>query len=672
MRRWNYELLREKWKMQNEAIESNREQTEGGVNKMNIWRWKGQDGNYMILLAFSTINNHMKILRRCERLCNFYGIHIRKLSVICGEKAEVENVFQMSNLHYVLQLCAKSRSSMGGSACHGHIIRIGLEMDVLTSNMLLNMYSKCSLLDCARKKFNEMPVKSLVSWNTMIGALTHNENAEDHEALMLLIQMQREGTIFNEFTISSVLCKCAFKCAILECMQLHALSIKAAIHSNCFVGTALLHVYANCSLTKYASQIFESMPEKSIVTWSSMMAGYVQNGFPHEALLLFHNAQLMGFHHDPFMISSVTSACACLATLVQGKQVHAMSYKSGFDSNLYVASSLIDMYAKCGCIREAYLVFQGVVVVRTIVLWNTMISGLARHACALEAMILFEKMQQRGLFPDDVTYVSVLNACSHMGLHEEGQKYFDLMVKHHNLSPSVLHYSCMIDILGRAGLVHKAYDLIERMPFKATSSMWGSLLASCRIYGNIEFAEIAAKYLFEMEPYNAGNHILLANIYAANKKWDEVAKARKLLRECDLRKERGTSWIEVKNKIHSFTVGERNHPQINEIYARLDNLMLQLKKLGYKVDTNNDLHDVEEGRKRMLLRHHSEKLAITFGLICLPSNIPIRIIKNLRICGDCHTFMKLLSKFTSREIIVRDTNRFHHFKDGLCSCGEFW
>ncbi|XP_020213429.1 pentatricopeptide repeat-containing protein At5g04780, mitochondrial [Cajanus cajan] len=615
-------------------------------------------------------------LRRCERFCDCYGINIRKLSVLSEAKPEhlmvekVVHIDRVSNLHYLLQLCAKTRSSIGGRACHAQIIRIGLDMDILTSNMLINMYSKCSLVGSARKKFNEMPLKSLVSWNTMIAALI--QNAEYQESLTLLIQMQREGTPFNEFTISSVLCECAFKCAILECMQLHAFSIKAAMDSNCFVGTGLLHVYAKCSSIKDASQIFESMPEKNAVTWSSMMAGFVQNGFNEEALLLFHNARLMGFEQDPFMISSAVSACAGLATLVEGKQVHAISYKSGYGSNIYVVSSLIDMYAKCGCIREAYLMFQGVVEVRSVVLWNAMISGFARHACALEAMILFEKMQQRGFFPDDVTYVSVLNACSHMGLHEEGQKYFDLMVKQHNLSPSVLHYSCMIDILGRAGLVHKAYDLIERMPFNATSSMWGSLLASCRIYGNIEFAEIAAKHLFEMEPNNAGNHILLANIYAANKKWDEVARARKLIRESDMRKERGTSWIEIKNKIHSFTVGERNHPQIEEIYAKLDNLVVELKKLNYKVDTNNDLHDVEESRKQMLLRHHSEKLAVTFGLMCLPSDIPIRIIKNLRICGDCHTFMKLISKFTSREIVVRDTNRFHHFKDGLCSCGEFW
>ncbi|KAF7811538.1 pentatricopeptide repeat-containing protein [Senna tora] len=587
----------------------------------------------------------MKALRRFERFCDSFGfdIHSRKLSVIAEAKPEPlkvkevvhidADVAHISNLQCLIQLCAKTRSLMEGSSCHAQTIRIGLEMDVLTSNMLINMYSKCSSVDNAYKKFNEMPEKSLVSWSTMIGTLT--QNGEEQEALTLFIKMQRDRTSCNEFSISSVLCACAMKCAILECMQLHAFAIKTSIDSNVFVGTALIDVYAKCSSIKDASQVFESMPERSPVTWSSMVAGYVQNGLHEEALLLFHSAQLMGLEPDQFTISSVISACAGLATLIEGKQVHCVSCKSGFDSNMYIVSSLIDMYAKCGCIKEAYLVFR-YEENRSIVLWNAMISGFARHARALEAMILFEKMQQLGFFPDDVTYVSVLNSCSHMGL------------------------------------VYKAYELIEKMPFNATSSIWGSLLASCRKFGNIELAEVAAKHLFEMEPNNAGNHILLSNIYAANKKWEEVARSRKLLKESDLKKERGKSWIEIKNEVHSFTVGERNHAQIDAIYVNLDNLIEELKKVGYEVETNHDLHDLEESRKQVLLRHHSEKLALTFGLMCLPCDITIRIMKNLRICGDCHTFMKIVSKFTRREIIVRDTNRFHHFKDGFCSCGEFW
>lgn len=351
--------------------------------------------------------------------------------------------------------------------------------------------------------------------------------------------------------------------------------------------------------------------------------------------------------------------------------MHALLYKTGFDLNIFIVSSLIDMYAKCGSIKEAYHVFRGMDETNT-VLWNTMISGFARHACSLEVMILFEKMQQMGTFPSEVTYVSVLTACSHMGLVESGRKYFNLMITEHNLSPNVVHYSCMVDLFGRSGLLLEAYNLIEEMPFDATASMWGSLLASCRIHGKLHLAEVAAKHLSEIEPNNAGNHILLSNIYAANKKWDEVARIRKLLKESELKKERGKSWIEIKDKVHSFMVGERKHARIAEIYSKLDCLIEELKIMGYKTETEHDLHYVGENRKHELLRHHSEKLALTLGLMCLPSNASIRIMKNLRICGDCHSFMKIASSCTGREIIVRDTNRFHHFKNGCCSCREFW
>ncbi|KAK9283405.1 hypothetical protein L1049_011647 [Liquidambar formosana] len=504
---------------------------------------------------------------------------------------------------------------MEGKACHGQIIYVGLQKDILTSNMLINMYSKCSLVDSARQVFDEMVERSLVSWNTMIGAYT--QNGDDEKALSLFMQMQREGTPFSEFTISGILCACSAKYAVFECKQLHAFALKTAMDSNVFVGTALLDVYAKCSSIKDASQVFEGMPERSDVSWSSMVAGYVQNELYEEALVLLHRAQALGLEHNQFTLSSALCACAGLAALIGGRKVHAVLHKTGFDSNIFVASSLIDMYAKCGSIKESYIVFSSVEE-KNIVLWNAIISGFSKHACSIEAMILFEKMQQMGLCPNEVTYISVLSACSHMGLVEKGRRYFDLMIGEHAVLPNVLHYSCMVDILGRAGLLSEALDVIKRMPFIATASMWGSLLGSCRIHGNLELAEVAAKHLFEIEPDNAGNHVLLSNIYAANKRWGEVAEARKLLKESKAKKERGKSWIEIKDKVHTFMVGERNHPRIAEIYLKLEDLVEEIKKLGYRAETQHDLHDVEENRKRELLRHHSEKLALTFGLMCLP------------------------------------------------------
>ncbi|KAB2637645.1 pentatricopeptide repeat-containing protein [Pyrus ussuriensis x Pyrus communis] len=463
-------------------------------------------------------------------------------------------------VHEILQICAGTGAPAEGKACHAHIIRAGLVADTLTSNMLINMCYKCGLLDCAGKVFDEMPERSLVSWYTMIGSLSRN--GEEQEAVDLFLQMQRQGNPFSEFTVSSVLCACAAKCAVFACKQLHAFAVKLAMNLNVYVGIALLDVYAKSGLIKDASSVFEPLPERSDVTWSSMVAGYVQNELYEE-------------EQNQFTVSSAICACAGLAALIEGKQLHALLSTTGFGLNVFTVSSLIDMYAKCGSIREAYSVFQGMNE-RNIVLWKAMISGFARHACSLEVMVLLEKMQQIGMFPGEVTYVSVLTACSHMGLVESGKKYFNLMITEHNVSPNVVHYSCMVDILGRSGLILEAYDLIQKIPFGATASMWGSLLASCRIHGNIDLAEVATKHLSEIEPNNAGNHILLSNVYAANNKWGEVARRREILIESELKKER-------------------------------------------------------EGRK----------VALTFGLMCLPSNVPIGIMKNLRICVDCHAFMKV-------------------------------
>lgn len=575
----------------------------------------------------------------------------------------------MSRLQHLLQICARNREAVNGMACHAQIIRLGTVSDILTSNMIMNMYSKCGIFESARKLFDEMPVRSLVSWNIMVSSQTRV--GDNEKAIGLFMQILREGTSVSEFTVSSVVCACAAKCCVFECKQLHGFALKSALDSNVFVGTALLDVYAKRGLVKDASLVFECMPEKSDVTWSSMVAGYVQNELYDEALVLFHRAQAIGLEHNQFTISSALSACAARAALVEGNQVHAVLCKSGIGSNVFVISSLVDMYAKCGVIQEAYTVFSSVDE-KNVVLWNAMLSGFSRHVCSLETMILFEKMQQLGICPDEISYVSVLTACSHLGLVETGRKYFDLMIRDHNVSPNVFHFSCMVDLLGRAGLLQEAKDLIDGIPFDPTASMWGSLLASCRIYRNLELGEVAAQRLFEIEPHNAGNHVLISDIYAANNRWEEVARARKFLKESEAKKERSKSWLEIKHQVHSFMVGERNHHRMREIYGKLEDLLLEMRKIGYKAETEHELHDVEESRKQELLRHHSEKLALTFGIMVLPHGAPIRIMKNLRICGDCHSFMKFASSITGREIIVRDMNRFHHFKKGHCSCREFW
>ncbi|XP_059307764.1 pentatricopeptide repeat-containing protein At5g04780, mitochondrial [Lycium ferocissimum] len=624
--------------------------------------------------------HEMKALQRCKIFSLYIHSHNRNLFSVANatlHKAEEEVDIICENkdsnilpyLHHIVQECAKEKTPMNGKSAHGQMIKSGFATDTLTTNMLINMYAKCGFVDLAHKVFDEMPQRSLVSWNTLMGSYIKNGDGE--EALRLFVRMQREGTQFNGFTVSGVLCACAAKFAVLESKQLHAFALKVSLELNVYVSTALLDVYAKCGLMKDAFWVFNSMPERNDVTWSSMVAGYVQNELYEEAIMFFHRLQKSGIEHNQFTLSSIISACAAMADLLEGNEVHGIVWKTGFGANVYVASSLVDLYARCGSIDDAYIVFSNAEV-KNDVIWNSMISGLARNARSLEAMTLFEKMQFAGFYPSELTYVSVLSACGHMGLVDKGRMYFDKMKKEHNLSPNVYHYSCMVDILGRKGLVEEAKDLIENMPFAATPSMWGSVLASCRVHGNVEVAEIAAKHLFELEPNNAGNHVLLSNIYASKRRWGDVASTRKLLKDSEAKKERGKSWIQIKDKVHTFMVGERYHPSIMEVYPRLDELLVGMEKLGYKGETEHDLHDVEVSRKHELLRHHSEKLAFTYGLMCLPSSAPIRIMKNLRICGDCHSFMKFASNVTGREIIVRDVNRFHHFTNGSCSCGEFW
>ncbi|KAM0939787.1 putative tetratricopeptide-like helical domain superfamily, DYW domain-containing protein [Dioscorea sansibarensis] len=580
------------------------------------------------------------------------------------------STIDVSCLQAFLQMCAKNKHINAGKCCHAFAIHAGLLADTLICNMLINVYSKCGLLQSARYVFDRMPERSVVSWNTMIAA--HNHQGQDTEALELFMEMCRGGaTLVTEFTLSSVLCACAAKGAIFESRQLHALALKIAMDSNVYVGTALLDVYGKCGMIDGACWVFDNMSEKSSVTWSSMIAGYVQNDLHEEALVFFHKAQVLGVESTQFTLSAALSACASLAATIEGVQLHAISVKVGFRSDMYVMTSLIDVYSRCGCIAEAYLVFTDMEK-KSIVLWNAMIAGFSRHACVNEAMILFEKMQQNGICPNEVTYISLLSACSHVGSVERGRRYFDQMLKDENVQPNVLHYSCMVDVLGRSGQTQVAWRLIENMPFKATASMWGSLLGACRTHGDIKLAKVAAEHLFDIEPENAGNHVLLSNVYAANRRWGDVADARKLLKDSGAKKETGKSWIEVKNRVHIFVVGDYNHPRFCEIYAKLEDLENEMKRLAYKVETHCDLHDVEVDKKQELLRHHSEKLALAFGLISLPSGLPIRIKKNLRICGDCHSFMKFASRISGREIIVRDTNRFHHFRSGSCSCQDFW
>eukprot|EP01018_Ginkgo_biloba_P025618 Gb_32099 [translate_table: standard] len=568
----------------------------------------------------------------------------------------------------VLSACASLINLEQGKQIHGYVIRSGFELNVFVGNALIDTYAKCGSVNDARGFFDKMPERDGVSWNVMITG--HAWHGQVEESLNLFVRLQRAGLSRSDFPFSSILSACASMLAFQLGKQVHTQIITTGVESNVHVGNALVDMYAKCRSLEDARQMFDQKPKQNTISWTSIIAGYSQAGYGEEALKLFSRMQWTAVHPDEATFASVLKACASLAALKQGKQIHTYMIRTGQELSIFAGSALLDMYAKCGSIDDAGQVFNEMPE-RNLVSWNAMISAYAQNGHSKEALQLFEHMLQAGTKPDYVSLICVLAACSHGGLVEKGYGYFHGMHQYHGITPRAEHYSCMIDLLARAGRLDEAEDIINNMPFEPDAIMWMALLGACRIHRNVELGKRAAESLFELEPQDAAPYVLMSNIYAAAGKWNDAAKVKKLMKDRGVKKEPGYSWIEIKNQTHAFVADDRSHSQTEEIYATLERLAWQMKKAGYAPDTNFALHDVEEEDKEHSLCHHSEKLAVAFGLISTPQGTPIRVVKNLRACGDCHSAIKFISDIVGREIIIRDANRFHHFKDGLCSCGDF-
>eukprot|EP01018_Ginkgo_biloba_P002768 Gb_08745 [translate_table: standard] len=600
----------------------------------------------------------------------------------------------------VVPACASLEALEQGKEVHEEIIRSGFQSNVFLDNSLVDMYAKCGSIEEARhlfdkmhqrsavswtaivagyaqsgrvdealKLFQEMPERDVISWTAMIAG--YIQNGQGVEGLKLLKKMQLAGVKSDLKTFVSVLPACADLAAMEPGTEIHADIIRSGFQSDVFVESALVDMYAKCGSVEKARYVFDKMRRRNIVSWTAMIAGYAQNGHGEEALKLFQQMQLAGVKPNPKAFASVLPACANLVALEQGKEIHEDIIRSGFQSDVFVESALVDMYAKCGNIVKAHNLFDKMDR-RNVVSWNTMIAGYAMHGCGKEALELFEQMQNSGIKPNHVTFLCVLSACCHAGLVDEGWQYFECMSQYYHISPALEHYVCIVDLLGRAGRLEEAQDFINKMPIKPDATVWRCMLGACRIHNNIELGERVAELHFELDPKHAAPYVLLSNIYAATGRWDDTEIVRRMMKHRRIKKIPGCSWIEVNKQVHAFVVGDRSHPQMQKIYEKLKGLFRQMKAAGYVPDTRFVLNDVEEEQKEQILRHHSEKLAIAFGLINTSPRTSIRIIKNLRVCGDCHCAIKFISKIVAREIVVRDASRFHHFKDGLCNCGDYW
>ncbi|KAJ7957164.1 Pentatricopeptide repeat-containing protein [Quillaja saponaria] len=331
-------------------------------------------------------------------------------------------------------------------------------------------------------------------------------------------------------------------------------------------------------------------------------------------------------------------------------------------------SALIDMYAKCGKIGIAKEVFHSMKR-DDVSVWNAMINGLATHGLALDAIAIFSKMQVENVLPDSITFVGILTACSHCGLVEEGRKFFDMMQSCFSIQPELEHYGTMVDLLGRTGLLEEAYAMIRAMPMEPDIVMWRALLSACRTHRKQELGEVA---IANISCLQSGDFILLSNMYCSLRKWDSAERVREMMKKKGVRKKHGKSWIELGGIIHHFKAADQSHPEIKATYKMLEGLVQKTKVEGFTPLTELVLMDVSEEEKEENLKSHSEKLALAYGIMKSSPGTEIRVSKNLRICQDCHSWIKIVSRVLSRVVIVRDRIRFHQFEGGLCSCQDCW
>lgn len=610
----------------------------------------------------------------------------------------------MPIFHYLLQLknCAKHRSIASTNQLHAHFIKLGLAHFVPLSNTLLNVYAKCNLLQEALQLFDEMSERDHVSWATILTA-QNQANFPERTLSMFPSMFSIDRLLPDDFVFASLVKACGSLGATKQGKQVHGNFVVSPFFDDDVVKSSLVDMYAKCGIPDDGRVVFDSIKLKNVASWTSMIYGYARNGRKKEALELFSRVPLKNLFAwtalisglvqsgngvdafylfiemrregvriiDPLVLSSVVGASANLAMLELGKQVHGLVIGIGYESCIFINNALVDMYAKCSDILAARDVFSRMSR-RDVVSWTSMIVGAAQHGLAQEALSLYDNMVSNGVKPNEVTFIGLIYACSHVGLVNRGREIFKSMIEDYGIQPSLQHYTCLLDLLGRSGHLDEAENIINSMPFKPDEPTWAALLSACKHYGNAKMAIRFADHLLNLRPEEPSTYILLSNIYASSSLWEHASKARYLLETLEVRKEPGYSYIDFGKESQVFYAGETSNPMKGEIFGLLKELDVEMRRRGYVPDTSCVLHNTEHQEKERQLFWHSERLAVAYGLLKSVPGTVIRIVKNLRVCGDCHTALKFISDIVKREIVVRDAKRYHHFKHGKCSCNDFW
>ncbi|KAH6815784.1 hypothetical protein C2S51_020604 [Perilla frutescens var. frutescens] len=635
-----------------------------------------------LLLPDSTIDYAFSIFRDLEHPdSSAYNIMIRGFTEaqspaksILLFRQMIEHLVQPDEFTFpgILKACSKLRALREGEQIHAYIVKSmgNLECTEFVENSLVYMYASCDRLESARKVFDGMSKRSPVAWSSMFSGYVRCGHWE--EVVGLFRKMMKMGIGFNEVTLISVLKACG-RLSDLELGEwIYEHVVANGLKQNDSLITSLVDMYAKCGHLETARRLFDNMSTRDVVAWSAMISGYSHSNQCREALALFHDMQNANVTPNEVTMVSVLSSCAVLGALETGKWVHSYIKKKNLKLTVNLSTSLIDFYAKCGCVDIALEVFLEMPS-KNAWTWTALIQGLARNGRGETALRYYNLMLRENVKPNDVTFIGVLCACNHAGLVDEGRDYLVGMSRDLGIEPKIEHYGCVVDMLGRAGLIEEAYELITNMPIKPNAVIWRTLLASCRLHKHPEIAEEALKQVVRLEPAHSGDYILLSSLYASVGRLEDATRLRNEMKKLGIKKSPGWSYIELDGSVHEFMAEDNGHPESPEIYKAVENMMEQIKKAGYEPDTMQARLEAEEDAdKEASVSHHSEKLAIAFGLIRTSPGATIRISKNLRICNDCHNAAKVISEVFKREIVVRDRNRFHHFKNGSCSCHDFW
>ncbi|CAN0905510.1 Pentatricopeptide repeat-containing protein At5g27110 [Linum grandiflorum] len=491
-------------------------------------------------------------------------------------------------LTIAISSCARLLDLEMGKRIHMELMRTGFVFDDLVSAALVEMYGKCGCLEMAKTVFQQMPKKTVVAWNSLISA--HGLTGGCNQCIELLRRMLEEGTRPTVSTLSTILMACSRSAQLLLGGFIHGYIVRNRIVGDEFINSALIDLYFKCGRPHIAENVFRFMSKPEIVHWNVMISGYVTVGGYFEALNIYSQMKLAGMKPDAMTFSSTLSACAQLAALEQGKHIHGSIAENGLENNEVVMGALMDMYAKCGEINEAFNIFRKLPA-RDLISWTSMITAYGSHGQAREALKLFNEMELANVKPDRVTFLAVLSACSHAGLVDEGFYYFRRMINEYNLQPKYEHYSCLIDLLGRIGKVHEAYHVLQTNPeIRDDVELLSSIFSACCLHKEVELGEEIAKLLIEKGSDDPSTYISLSNMYASSSKWNDMRIMRQKMKELNMIKSPGCSWIDIDNRITMFLVEDMAHCKSEIVRECLGHLYCHMErdeKLQYSETIKN-------------------------------------------------------------------------------------